>query len=90
MEIGITRLSSKGQIIIPAHLRHDMSIGSSFVIIRDEDRFVLRPIKTLDKEFQEDIEFARRTEEAFQRYKKDKSNFTTMNGEEFLETIASW
>lgn len=90
MEIGITRLSSKGQIIIPAHLRHDLNVGSSFVVIREEDRFVLRLVDTLDEEFKDDIEFARRTEESFQRYKKDKRTFTTMDGEEFLETIASW
>lgn len=90
MEIGITRLSSKGQIIIPAHLRHDLNVGSSFVIIREDDRFVLRPVNTLDKELQEDIDFARRTEETFQRYQKDKSSFKNMNEEEFLATLTSW
>ena len=36
----------------------------------------------------EDLEFARRTEEAYKEY--DKGKFKSMSGEEFLEELKKW
>jgi hypothetical protein len=42
----------------------------------------------MDEKFQEDLEFAKRTEEAFQRH--DRGEFIRMNGKEFLKEIKKW
>lgn len=37
---------------------------------------------------EDDLEFARRTEEAWERH--DRGEFTSMDGEEFLKEIKKW
>jgi len=37
INIAITKLSSKGQIVIPSEMRGDFSVGEKLVIIKNED-----------------------------------------------------
>jgi AbrB family looped-hinge helix DNA binding protein len=37
VEVAITKLSSKGQIVIPSHLRKDFKIGEELLIIKNND-----------------------------------------------------
>ncbi len=52
MEIELTKMSSRGQIVIPQKLRDRMKIkeGSVFAILGDGDSFVLKKIAVPDKE----------------------------------------
>ena len=88
MEIGLTKMSSKGQIVIPAEMRKKFREGESFVIIKADDKLILKKVSKLDKNLAEDLEFARRTEEAYQRIKKGLGK--TMTAEEFKKELASW
>jgi len=45
VNINITRISSKGQIVIPSDMRNDFKEGEELLIIRDEDRIVLKKQK---------------------------------------------
>ena len=47
-------------------------------------------LNTLEKieKMKEDLEFAKRTEEALQRY--DKGKFISMTAEEFLKNLEKW
>ena len=45
MEIATTKLSSRGQIVIPAEMRTDMKEGDSFVIVRKGEDILLRKEK---------------------------------------------
>ncbi len=45
-------------------------------------------MKKADKKRAEDLEFARRTEEALKRY--DKGEFKSMSGEKFLKELEKW
>src|SRR3989344_8075583 len=67
MEFDITRLSSKGQIVIPAGMRKDLKEGDKLVIIRSKDHIILKKADKMSKQLNEDLEFARRTEEAYKR-----------------------
>ncbi len=45
-------------------------------------------IKASKKKIKEDLEFARRTEEAWKRY--EKGEFIKMDSDDFLEEIKKW
>ena len=87
-EIDITRMSSKGQIVIPADLRYGIKEGDKLVIIRSEDQLILKKADKFDKNLAEDLEFARRTEKAWKEYKAGK--FTSKSKEEFLAELEKW
>lgn len=86
--IDIIKLSSKGQIVIPSKMRDGFNEGDELVIIKDDSRIILRKAEDLSEKMKEDLEFARRTEEALQRY--DKGKFISMDGEEFLVELEKW
>lgn len=44
-DIKFTKLSSKGQIVIPQDMRKDFKVGTPFTIMRCNDTFLLRKIK---------------------------------------------
>lgn len=85
MEIGVTKMSSKGQIVIPKEMRNDIKEGDRFVIIKRNNQIILQKA---NERIIEDIEFARRTEKAWQEI--DKGNFRSMSKEEFLRELKKW
>ncbi len=88
IEIDITKMSSKGQIVIPVEIRKHFHKGEKFIIIRDGNLIILKSIRNIDKNFEEDLEFAKRTEEAFKRY--EKGEFKEVSDEKFLEMLEEW
>jgi len=44
MDIGIIRMSSKGQIVIPASIRRGLSEGEQLLVMREGNRFILKPL----------------------------------------------
>lgn len=88
MEIAITKMSSKGQIVIPAELRAGLEEGDKLIIIKNDHQLIMKKADTLDKTFAEDIEFAKRTEAAWKRY--EKGEFKTMKAEAFLKEMEKW
>lgn len=88
MELSITKMSSKGQVVIPAEIREDIRKGDKLIIIRNDNQLIMKKISDLDKNLKEDLEFAKRTEEAFKRYKKGE--FKAMGESEFLKALKNW
>ena len=88
MQIEITKMSSKGQIVIPKEMRNGIKEGEKLVIIHHGNQLILERVKDLDKNFKEDLEFARRTEEAWRNYEQGK--FITRTKEEFLKELKKW
>ena len=85
MDIAITRMSSKGQVVIPAEMRKDMEGGEKILIIRDNGHLIMKRVKDLADPLKEDLEFAQRTEAALKRW--EKGNFTRMESQEFLDEL---
>ncbi len=59
MEIELTKMSSRGQVVIPQKLRDIMKVkeGSVFAVFGSDDSFVLKKIAVPDKEkFLESLE----------------------------------
>jgi len=88
MNVAITKMSSKGQVVIPTEMREDINEGDKLIIIENKGQLVMKKASELDKNLKEDLEFARRTEEAWKRY--EKGEFKSMNAEDFLKEIEKW
>ena len=85
IEMGITRLSSKGQIVLPIEMRHGFKEGEKMVVMRRGEQIILKKATMKDEKMAEDIEFARRTEEAYKRY--EKGEFKQMDGDDFIKML---
>ena len=88
IDIAITKLSSKGQIVIPSEMRDNFSVGEKLVIIKNEEQLILKKVSGLGKNFEEDLIFAKRTEEAIKRYEKGRC--TEMNAKDFVNELEKW
>ncbi len=87
-QIDITKMSSKGQVVIPLELRKDIKEGDKLVVIRNNDQIILKKADKFDKNLEEDLEFARRTEEAWKEIEAGKG--IRMSAEDFLKEIKTW
>jgi len=88
VEIETATISSKGQIVIPINMRQGINEGDRFLIIKDKSSFLLKKAGDLDEKFKEDLEFARRTEEAWKRH--DRGEFKRMELDDFLKELKKW
>lgn len=87
-QIDMTKMSSKGQVVIPQELRKDIKEGDKLLVIRNADQIILKKASAMDKQLAEDLEFAKRTEEAWKRY--DQGQFKSLSQEEFLKKLDAW
>ncbi|MBI4453379.1 AbrB/MazE/SpoVT family DNA-binding domain-containing protein [Candidatus Woesearchaeota archaeon] len=85
MDIAITRMSSKGQIVIPSEMRIGINEGEKLLLIKNNHQIIMKKATELNKNFDEDIIFAKRTEEAFKRY--EKGEFRTLPADKFLKML---
>ena len=88
VEIEITHMSSKGQVVIPLEMRGDIKEGEKLFIIKSGSQIILKKADKMDKQMKEDIEFARRTEEAWKEIESGKC--TTMEVSDFLKEMKKW
>ena len=88
VSIGITRISSKGQIVIPVEMRKDLKAGDELIILKDEDRIILKKASKLTESMKEELEFAKRTEEAYKRI--ERGEFISVDSENLFEEMDKW
>lgn len=85
MEFEIVKLSSKGQVVIPSELRNGFNEGDKLLIIRNGDKIIIERASELDEKLNEDLEFAKRTEEAWKEIESGKGKSYTP--EEFIKRL---
>ena len=85
MDVAITKISSKGQVVIPAKMREDLREGDKLLIIKTKDQIILKKASKLDKNLKEDLEFARRTEKAWKSY--ERGEFVSKSADEFIKEL---
>ena len=85
MEYAIAKVSTKGQIVIPSALRSDIQTGDEFLMIKDNNRIILKNMKNLASDLRNDFVFAEKVEEAWQEY--DKGKFENKPKEDFLKEL---
>jgi bifunctional DNA-binding transcriptional regulator/antitoxin component of YhaV-PrlF toxin-antitoxin module len=88
MNVAITRMSSKGQIVIPVKMRNDFLEGEKLLIIQNDKQLIMKKASDLDKNMAEDIEFAKRTEEAWKRIEEGKG--VKMDFDDFIREMKKW
>ena len=81
-------MSSKGQVVIPQDMREGLSEGEKLVIIKNGQQIILKKMDDFDKNLEEDLEFAKRTEEAWKSY--DRGEFISKDSDDFLKEIKKW
>ena len=88
MECAISKLSSKGQIVIPKKLRALFSPGEEFLMMHEEGNIIIQRLKSVSAKLREDLLFAQKIEKAYQEI--DAGNYTEMSSKEFLEELKTW
>ena len=88
MDIAITKMSSKGQVVIPAEMREDIVEGEKIIVFKSGNQIIMKKASEMDEKMKEDLEFARRTEEAWQKIEKGEG--IKMGFDEFLEEMKKW
>ena len=87
-EIAITRISSKGQVVIPLEMREGLKEGDKMVIMKNNGQIILKKADKFSETLEEDLEFAKRTEDAWKRY--EKGEFKEMEFDDFIEEMKKW
>ena len=88
MDVAITKMSSKGQIVIPSEMRVGIDKGEKLLLIKNSGQIIMKKASALSKNLEEDLIFAKRTEDAFKRY--EKCEFIEMDFDEFLKEVEKW
>lgn len=88
MEIALTKMSSKGQVVIPSELRKNIKEGETLMVIKNDNQLIIKKATELDKQMREDLEFAKRTEEAWKRY--ENGEFVELEFDELIEKLKKW
>ena len=88
MDIAITKMSSKGQIVIPQEMRGAFKEGDKIVIMQNGDHIIMKKVDKFSKQLEEDLIFAKRTEAAWKKYEQGK--FKTMEFDDFIKEVKKW
>jgi len=86
--MAITKMSSKGQIVIPVEMRKGIEEGEKLIVIRNDHQLIIEKIEQLSESLKEDLAFAKKTEEAWESY--EKGEFKSMDSKEFLKELKKW
>ena len=69
-------------------MRKDLKEGDKIIFIKDKKNIILKKASDIDEQLKEDLEFARRTEEAYKRIEAGKG--ITMEFDEFIKEMKKW
>jgi len=86
--ISVTKMSSKGQVVIPQEMRENLEEGDKLVVIRNNRQIILEKMEDFDKNLEEDLEFARRTEEAWKKIEAGEG--IEMEFDDFINEMKKW
>jgi len=88
MDVAITRMSSKGQVVIPAEMRVNIPEGEKLFLIQNDKQIIMKKASELEKNVAEDIEFAKKTEDAWKRIEGGKGS--KMDFDDFVKEMKKW
>ena len=94
MELEISKITERGQVTIPQEFREELKLkkGEKILFVKQGNKLVLEPMKSIGKKvvekLAEDLEFAKRTEEALKSY--DRGEFISQDADEFLRDLEKW
>jgi len=88
MDVAITKMSSKGQVVIPSEMRTGIDEGDKILIIQNDDQLIMKKASKLDINLKEDLGFAKKTDEAWKRIEKGKG--IKMDFDDFMDEMKKW
>ena len=88
MDIAITKMSSKGQVVIPTEMRKNIHEGDKILIIQNEGQLIMKKADKLDNVLKKELEFAKKTQEAWKRIEKGQG--IKMDFDDFISEIKQW
>jgi len=88
MDVGLTRMSTKGQIVIPNDLRSDFDVGEKLFVIKDDNKLIIKKASRLNENLANDLAFSKRTEEAMKRIEKGEG--IEMEFDNLIEEMKKW
>ncbi|MGK0208962.1 MAG: AbrB family looped-hinge helix DNA binding protein [Patescibacteria group bacterium] len=88
VQIGITRASSRGQIVLPVDLREGIVEGDKLIVIRNGNQIILKKAEDFESNIEEDLEFAQRTDKALQNIEEGRG--VDMDFDEFIDEVKTW
>lgn len=81
----ITKLSTKGQVVIPEEIRRGMKEGTAFVVTKKDNLIILKEVEGLTKE---EIEEMKELDKIWEEI--DQGEAITMSKEKFLKEMNAW
>ncbi len=81
----ITKLSSRGQVVIPDSIRSNMSIGTPFIVSRHGKLIILKEVEGLNSE---EIKEAKEINKIWGAI--DDGKAVTLSTKDFLSEMESW
>lgn len=81
----ITKLSSKGQIVIPESIRSNIDIGTPFIVSKQGGLIILKQVEGLTPE---EIKEAKELDKIWKTI--DEGKAVTLSKEDFLEEMGNW
>ena len=87
--ISVSKISSKGQIVLPKSIREKFGMNDEVVFIQRGDEIILR--KSTD--IIEDLEYAQFVKNSFEtlkEYENSPESFNSMDKEMFLSELKKW
>ena len=73
------------ECIVLKEMREDFKEGEKFVVIKAGKQLILKTVEDFGTNIEEDLEFARRTEEAWKRY--ERGEFKSLPFDDFLKEL---
>ena len=81
----ITKLSTKGQVVIPEEIRNNIEVGTPFTVIKKDDLIILKKVKGLTEMEKKEIK------EINDIWKDiDAGKGITQSKQEFLNEMKTW
>jgi len=81
----ITKLSTKGQIVIPEEIRKDIEEGTAFVVTKKDNLIILKKVEGFTKEEMEEMKELNRIWEEI-----DRGECESYTEKEFFEKLKKW
>jgi AbrB family looped-hinge helix DNA binding protein len=83
--MDVTKLSTKGQIVIPEKLRKQYKEGSSFVVTQVNDLLILKPVLGLTPQEEKEMKELKATWNEF-----DNGKLEVHSEDEFIQEMNKW
>jgi AbrB family looped-hinge helix DNA binding protein len=87
VNIGTSKISSRGQVVIPKNMRKHFKEGEEVVFIENEDNIIIKTSNNTYNNFESELKSSQRVKEAYERYEKNPESFKKMEFDDFIQYL---